>query len=271
VEDFGGKVAVVTGASSGLGRRLSQDLVARGATVVGVARRRELLDELAAELAVRSPESSTAVCDVGDTAAFVRLLHELEDRYGRIDVLVNNAGYDVPTPLCVPDSVGGVDGASVLDAYRRIIDVNLLAAVAGTEAVLPGMLARGSGVVVNVSSDIVRTPVPPHTAYTAAKAALSAFTESTNFEVADRGVRFHVVYPGWMATAMGNVAHEEGIKVPKFNVRTVEQVSKLTLDRMGGPRIEINAVPGLAIAPVFRALLPGMYARMIARTVPPAR
>ncbi|HLG93155.1 MAG TPA: SDR family NAD(P)-dependent oxidoreductase [Acidimicrobiales bacterium] len=249
---FDGQVAVVTGASSGIGRRLALDLASRGATVVGLARRRHLLDQLADQLRQASPSSGTEVCDVADTSAFASLLAELESSHGRIDVLVNNAGIEKLTPVAEGD----------LGDYRRILEVNFFGAVAGTLAVLPGMLARRSGVVVNVASDAARAPEPGHGAYSASKAALAAFSESVAHEVAGQGVHVHVLYPAWVPTAMGLSGHQDGGKLPPRAVRRSEaQVSQLVLERMGGPRIEINAAVLPLLAPIGRSLAPVSYQR----------
>ena len=128
---FDGRVAVVTGASSGIGRAIALTLAERGATVVGLARRTELLDELAPELARHTEPSSTAVCDVGDVDAFVAALDAVRHEHGHIDILVNNAGVDLMLP------VPGGD----LGTVRQVFDVNFFATVAGTLAVIPGMTA----------------------------------------------------------------------------------------------------------------------------------
>ena len=115
------------------------------------------------------------------------------------------------------------------------METNYFAAVAGTLAVLPGMLERHHGVVVNVSSDSGRAPSPHEAAYSASKAALSAFTESLSFDTEGKGVHLHVLYPGWVPTAMGSGAVDDGMPMPPRMVRrTEEQVSRLVLARMGG-------------------------------------
>ena len=96
---FDHRVAVVTGASSGIGEAIALTLAARGALVVGLARRKELLDALAPELGRRSPGSTTTVCDVGDSDAFAAVLGRVEAEHGRIDILVNNAGLDLMLPV----------------------------------------------------------------------------------------------------------------------------------------------------------------------------
>ena len=145
---YDGQVAVVTGASSGIGRQVALDLAARGATVVGLARREALLADLRPLLQQTSPRSDVFVCDVADVAAFQARLVDIERSQGRIDMLVNNAGVDVPTP------VG--NGPTRLGDFADIMATNYHAVVAGTLAVLPGMLQRQTGAVVNVSSDSAR-------------------------------------------------------------------------------------------------------------------
>ena len=138
-----------------------------------------------------------------------------------------------------------------------VMETNYFAAVAGTLAVLPGMLERRRGVIVNVSSDSGRAPSPHEAAYGASKAALSAFTESLSFDTEGTGVHLHVLYPGWVPTAMGNEAVDAGMPMPPRMVRrTEEQVSQLVLARMGGAKLDIDAAPIARLAPVGRALFP---------------
>jgi short-subunit dehydrogenase len=251
-------VVVVTGASSGLGRRFALDLAYRGAVVIGIARRQELLEPVAEEMRSHSPRSETIRGDVSDTDAFAALLGVIERDRGRIDVLINNAGIGEP-----PD-----DPDHPLASYRSVMETNFFAAVAGTLAVLPGMLARGHGVVVNVSSDTGRAPGPGEPAYAASKAALSAFTESLSFSTDGRGVSLHVLYPGWVPTAMGAGAVDGGMPTPPRMVRrTEEQVSQLLLGRMGTRRVDIDAARVAKLAPAARALVPGLYRRGVRNAV----
>ena len=167
-------------------------------------------------------------------------------------MLINNAGIEGLTPAA--------DGLS--PAYREIFDVNFFGVVTGTLAVLPGMLAHRSGIVVNVSSDAARAPEPRHGAYAASKAAVAAFTESVAHEVADRGIHVHVLYPAWVPTAMGMSGLDDGGSLPPKAVRKTEsQVSALVLERMGGPRMEINASALPMLAPIGRTIAPISYQR----------
>ena len=140
-----------TGASSGLGRRIAVELARRGATVVGIARRQELLDELAGELGAHAAASRTVVCDVSDADAYQDVLADVEMTEGKIDVLIAAAGIEAETP---------VPGATLED-FRKTMDVNFFGVVVGTLAVVPGMVARRHGIVVNVSSDSARAPASP--------------------------------------------------------------------------------------------------------------
>ncbi|HEV3280452.1 MAG TPA: SDR family oxidoreductase [Acidimicrobiales bacterium] len=247
---YDGTIAVVTGASSGIGRRLALDLAARGATVVGLARRRELLAEVEELLRSRTEASSTIVCDVGDADGYRQALAGIEGRHGRIDVLINNAGIEQLTPAA----------EGMTDAYRKIFDVNVFGVMTGTLSVLPAMVARGSGIVVNVSSDSARAPEPGHGAYSASKAAVAAFSEAVAHEVADSGVHVHVLYPAWVPTAMGLSGTEDGGSLPPRMVRRSESdVSDLVLGRMGGARMEINAATLPLLAPIGRSIAPVSY------------
>jgi NAD(P)-dependent dehydrogenase (short-subunit alcohol dehydrogenase family) len=242
--DYRGQIAVVTGASSGLGRRLALDLAAAGAQVIGVARREDRLSSLGIDY---------RVCDVGDVPAYVGLLEEV----GRVDILLNVAG------------MGGIirQEMPALETTRQVMEVNFFAAYAGMLAVLPGMRARGTGVIANMSSDDARSPGPGAGDYCASKAALSAATESLAYEAARDGVRLHVIYPAWVPTEMGLRAVNTGglAMPPRAARRTEEQVSSLVLRRLGDSRVEINAAALPLVAPVMRTVMPRTYHRMRAK------
>ena len=252
---YRGAVAVVTGASSGLGRRMAIDLAARGAAVIAVARREERLAEVTALTAAASATSTAShhvACDVADLPRWRDVLAEITDRHGPVDVLVNAAGMERRR---------GADQVT-FDDVEAALTVNFRAAALATTAVLPAMLERGHGAVLNVSSDHGRAPGPGTPAYCASKAALSAFSESLAHEVAGRGVHVHVLYPGWVPTALGQGAVDSGMARPPRAVhRTEEEVSKLVLDRIGGANFEINAARVATLAPVVRALVPPVYRR----------
>jgi NAD(P)-dependent dehydrogenase (short-subunit alcohol dehydrogenase family) len=250
---YAGRVAVVTGASSGLGAQLCRDLAHAGAVVVGLARTTERLHELRVELQKDSPASDTLTCDVADTGALVAALRDVVADKGPIDLLVNNAAVDP-----------GVRLVEITEAdFRRTLDVNFFAPVAATLAVIESMAERGRGIVVNVSSDGGRLPSPGPGAYPSSKAALSAFSESISFRLAPRGVHVHVVYPAFMPTALGLAALGRGLRrPPRLTTRSVERVSQRILAKAGGPSLEISVSGLIDAAMVFRAVMPRTYHRL---------
>jgi NAD(P)-dependent dehydrogenase (short-subunit alcohol dehydrogenase family) len=247
---YAGKVAVVTGASEGLGAQLCLDLAHAGATVIGLARSADRLAELRESLRLHSHDSQTVVCDVGDTDTLRSTLADIAATHGPIDLLINNAAEDPGVRL--------VD-ISEKD-FRHTFDVNFFAPVAATLAVLPSMLERGRGIIVNVSSDGGRLPSPGPGAYPSSKAALSAFSESTSFRLEPKGVHVHVVYPAFMATSLGLGALSRGLrKPPRMTTRSVEAVSRLILRKAGGSSLDISASALTSASTAFRHVLPRWY------------
>ena len=183
----------VTGASSGIGRALAVEFSCHGASVTLVARRRALLDELAAEL-----KSPTAVVpwDLAAPANASGWIAAAEQRLGPIDVLVNNAGMELIAPTA---GIGQ-------DDVDRLMRVNLLAPLENIRELLPRMQARGAGGIINVSSVMSFAPPPGMAFYGASKAGLAAASESLRGELACTPVRVLTVYPGLITTEMGHAS-----------------------------------------------------------------
>jgi len=188
-----GRVAVVTGASSGLGERFARVLHAAGATVIATARRGDRLDALADELGDRLvPE----VADVTDTEATSRVVASAIDRWGHIDVLVNNAGVGTVVPA----------EDEPLDDFRHTVDVNLVGLFAITQQVGRHMIAARSGSIVNVASMlglVASTPVK-QAGYCASKGAVVNLTRELAAQWARKGVRVNAIAPGWFPSEMTN-------------------------------------------------------------------
>lgn len=190
--DFNGKRVLITGASSGIGAALAQDLARRGAVVGLCARREDRLKETLARCAESSPGSRMWVCDLADPAAVDDLVGSIAGDFGGVDVLVNNAG--IPKRR----HVTRLDPATV----EHVMNINYLSPVRLTLGLLPSMIERKQGLVVNVSSVAATLSSPGETAYDASKAALSAFSEAMAIDLWDTGVKVLVVYPGVVDTEL---------------------------------------------------------------------
>jgi NAD(P)-dependent dehydrogenase (short-subunit alcohol dehydrogenase family) len=178
-----GKVALVTGASSGIGAALSRQLVEAGATVVAAARRQDLLDGLGAAASFR--------VDLSDPADALRLADEAVERFGQVDVLVNNAGVRLDSPA--------VD--ATLEEIDQSFQVNVLSPMVLAGRLVPGMVERGEGVVANVLAPQVSPGRRGMGAYAASKAALESFTQTLRQEVGGgKGVAVFGFDPGWVKT-----------------------------------------------------------------------
>ncbi len=195
MKGFAGQVAVITGASSGIGWALARALAAEGARVGLVARRREALERLAAEIARAGGTAAAAPADVGDRPAVVAAVHELAARLGPVDLLVANAGVGAPTRLD-PLNVGDIE---------KMFRVNTLGVVYAFEAVLPEMLRRGRGHLAAVSSLGAYKGLPGESAYCASKAAVITFLEGLRIQLRDRGIAVTTICPGFVRTPMTSV------------------------------------------------------------------
>jgi NAD(P)-dependent dehydrogenase (short-subunit alcohol dehydrogenase family) len=195
-----GKVAIVTGASSGLGARFARVLDAAGANVVLVARRRERLEELASELGNDALAVDQDLARVDDVGAVV---DQARERYGRVDVLVNNAGMvDVHPAEEEP-----------LEEFRKVIDVNLVAPFALSQHAARAMLDDGGGAIVNVASvlGLVGVGQIPQAGYAASKGGIVNLTRELSAQWSRKGVRVNAIAPGWFESEMtADMFSEEG-------------------------------------------------------------
>src|SRR5512138_3494655 len=189
-----GKVILITGASSGFGEDAARLFASEGCKVVLAARRLEKLQELAADIQSTGGEAIAIPVDLNEPAEIEVMVQTAIDLYQRIDILFNNAGF------------GSLDWFEELDPQRDIatlIRVNLIGAMLVTRAVLPDMIDRGAGHIINMCSVAGLIASPLISTYSASKYGLRAFTDSLRREVAPLGVKVSGIYPGPAGTEFG--------------------------------------------------------------------
>jgi len=186
----GGRVALVTGASSGIGAATARLLAEQGTTVALVARRGARLDEVLGDCVASAPDSRRWVADLSDPEGAAHLALNVWDAFGQIDVVVNNAGIPMRKPV----------SRLTMQEVERVMTVNYLSPVAITLAVLPRMLERSSGTIVNVSSLGGRLGIATEAAYSASKFALAGWSEAIAADLVGTGVAVKLVLPGAIDT-----------------------------------------------------------------------
>ncbi len=194
-----GSVSLITGASRGLGRATALALARQGASLSLCARGLGPLEGVADEARALGAEVLTIEADLRSVRDVERVVSRTLDRFGRIDVLVNNASELGPTPLPYLADYPP-------DAFVDVMQVNVVASFRLTQAVIGGMLLRKSGVVINVTSDAATHGYPGWGAYAVSKAALEGLTRTWNAELTATGVRMYALDPGDMDTAMHRAA-----------------------------------------------------------------
>lgn len=191
--DWEGKVVLITGASSGIGEALAVAFARKGATAGLLARRANLLSGLVASCEKAGGAARALPCDVTDAIAVREAAEKLRREFGRIDLLIANAGIggnDAETRNLQPDPV------------KRVIDINLLGAVNSVHAVLPEMLKRRHGHLVAVSSLAGVRGLPKSAAYSASKAGMTAFFESVRLDTVGKGIDVTIIQPGFIKTPL---------------------------------------------------------------------
>ena len=199
--NIAGKVVVITGASSGLGEATARLLSAQGAAVVLGARRVDRIESLAGELTAGGGKALAVATDVTDRGQVQRLVDAAVQAYGRIDVMINNAGL-------MPQSL--LERLQV-DEWDRMIDVNIKGVLYGIAAALPHMQRQQGGHIINVSSVAGHRVGPGSAVYAATKHAVRALSEGLRQEVKPYGIRTTVISPGAVATELPNTVSDPAV------------------------------------------------------------
>jgi len=193
VNNLEGKVAVVTGASSGIGEATVRALAAEGASVVAGARRKERLDGLVEEVSRDGGKAIAVECDVTDESQAQDLIRRAVEEYGRIDILVNNAGVMLLSTV----------GKGLSDQWRQMFEVNVMGLLYATEAAIGHMKGQGSGHLVNISSVAGRKVTRDSSGvYAGTKHAVNAISEGLRQELLEDNIRVTIVGPGAVATEL---------------------------------------------------------------------
>jgi NAD(P)-dependent dehydrogenase (short-subunit alcohol dehydrogenase family) len=200
---LGGRVAIVTGASRGLGKEAAEGLAEAGAKVVLAARRAQWLDPTGREFEDRGFDVLGQICDIASDEQTQALAAATLERYGRVDILVNNAGVSWGAPF----------EEMPLEAWRKVLETNVIGTQLMTRAVLPAMRQQGYGKIVNIASIMGLIGVPKEilaaASYTASKGALISLTRELAVHYAPQGIRVNALAPGFFPTRLsaGVVEH----------------------------------------------------------------
>jgi 3-oxoacyl-[acyl-carrier protein] reductase len=220
VADLQGQVALVTGGGRGIGRNIALELAAAGARVAVAARTRDEIEETAQEINGLAIE-----CDVSDRVSVEHMVRLAESELGPIDLLVANAGISIDE-----------DAAWELDPtdWWRVFEVNVLGVYLCCRAVIPGMLERGRGRIVNVASGAAYLPGSKSTAYSASKAAVHRFSETLANQLEPHGIPVFSISPGLVRTQMTDSGDDLPWTPPELAPRLVRALASGRLDRLAG-------------------------------------
>lgn len=253
--DFKDRVIFISGASNGIGKQLAIDLAARGAVVVGCGRSRDRLVETLKEVRKLSPKSLMIACDIGDAEQVQGMMKKVLADFGGIDILINNAGIGMRRPF--------VD--TPLETIEAIMRTNYLGAVYCAHEVLPAMIARGSGHIVNISSGAGIIGTLNMGGYCASKFAMNGWSESLYHELKPLGVNVSLVCPGPVSTQFNSEFRNTEPKSPPQLFIGAEAVSQAVLRAIEKNQFEVIMPRWLALMCAIKRFAPGLFRAMAQR------
>jgi NAD(P)-dependent dehydrogenase (short-subunit alcohol dehydrogenase family) len=215
------KIAIVTGASSGIGKSIAIAFAREGATAILASRNREKLDAVAAGIAADGGAAHVAVTDVTDEAQVTTLFRDTQEQFGRLDILVNNAGI----------AEGGHPDKISLDSWQRVVDVNLTAPFLCSREAFKIMKPQRSGRIINIGSVSAKVPRPQSAPYTSTKFGLEGLTRSLALDGREFGIAASVIQPGNTQSSIWegreSIADQEGIMSADDLARVVVTMASL--------------------------------------------
>jgi short-subunit dehydrogenase len=224
------KVAVVTGASGGIGLAIARALAEQGANVVLAARSADMLKKLETEI----PGSLAIPTDMRKPEDIKNLIDKTKEKFGRIDILINNAGQGMRSPVEKID----------LNDYRSIMELNVFSLLEAMQAVIPVMRTQGAGMILNISSMVSKNYYPGLAAYASTKYALNALSLTARQELADDHIIVSVFHPKMTATDFGQNAlgekYQSGAGRLGMSVDTPEQVAEQVIKQIESETPEAN-------------------------------
>jgi len=248
---FSGRNVIVTGASSGIGRDIGETFASLGAQVALLARRENMLDEIAEKIRKDGGIALPIKCDVTSESDVRRAIDHVDRTYGPVDILVNNAGVSIPAKI---------SEMNVAD-LRRMMDINFFGTVHATQAVLSTMQKAGRGNIVNVASLAGRRGVSPLGAYCATKFAVVGFTEALRVELFGTGISASLVMPGLVDTPM--IREFEGQRIPTGIAMPARWVTWGVLAAVTMGLAEVDVPFGSATAEKLASLFPNLAGGML--------
>jgi NAD(P)-dependent dehydrogenase (short-subunit alcohol dehydrogenase family) len=248
---FDGKVIVITGGSSGIGRATAHEFAKQGASLVLIGRSEDALRQAASECERHGADVLTVTADVTDEAAIASAALRAVERFGKVDIWINNAGVLMLARF--------EDAPS--DVYRKVIETNLFGYINGARAILPHFRSRGEGVLINVASQAALSSLPYSSAYVASKYAVRGWTHSLRQELAGSGIHACCVLPTAIDTPIfqhganytGRAAKSMGKALP------IEDAVHALLDVAAHPRREVLVGKGGYAMGFLRGVAPRLY------------
>lgn len=202
MSELTGKVALVTGASRGIGEAAARELAAAGVAVMLAARSTGDIERIAGEIRDAGGKAGAVGCDVSDFGQMQAAVDQTIEQFGGLDILINNAGVIEPIAHIAESDPAG---------WKQVVDINLTGAYFAIRASLPPMLENGDGIILNISSGAAYAPIEAWSHYCATKAGLLSLTQCTDLEYKDKGIRSLGLSPGTVATEMQVVIRASGI------------------------------------------------------------